>query len=128
MSSALSLFCYILGDDPTNIFCVDIEPSKTVSHLRDAIKAKTSHAFKEVDAKTLKLWKVSIAVDSSFKERIETSNFVDEDSLQPATRLSKLFSDSPLPEEHVHIVVKLPFDSENFPYHAILFLTTRFPA
>jgi len=127
MSSTLSLLCYVLGDDPTNIFVVDIAPSKIVAHLRDAIKAKNSPKFNDVPANTLRLWKVSIAVDSSFKERIETSNFVDEESLKPIEELSDIFPELPS-RKHVHIVVKPPFDGENFPYRAIILLTTRFPA
>jgi len=127
MSSTLSLFCYVLGDDSNNIFPVDIEPSKTVGHLKATIKEENSQAFKDVDAKTLRLWKVSIAVDSSFKERIETSIFVDEESLKPIEELSDIFPELPS-RKQVHIVVKPPFDGENFPYRTILLLTTRFPA
>jgi len=127
MSSTLCLFCYVLGDGPSNIFPVDIEPSKTVAHLRDAIKAQKSPAFKDVDASTLKLWKVSIAVDSSFKERIDTSILVDEESLQPWDDLSDVFSEL-LAEEHVHVVVRPPFDGGIFFYNVILLVNIVFMA
>lgn len=107
--SPLSLFCYVLGDDPQQIFPVKIAPTETVGDLKDAIKAKKSNTLKDVDADTLKLWKVSIPVDSRFKERIETSAFAEEGCLQPMSELSEIFPDSPL-RKHVHIVIKPPAD------------------
>ncbi|KAG9065460.1 hypothetical protein KI688_002787 [Linnemannia hyalina] len=54
----LTLFCLVNGDSVA--FSVDIDASKTVDHLKDAIKTKIPDTFKGVDAKDLTLWRVSI--------------------------------------------------------------------
>ena len=53
----LSLFSYVLGDDPNKVFHVDIDSSKFIDHLKHAIKGEKSNAFKNVDADMLHLWK-----------------------------------------------------------------------
>jgi hypothetical protein len=53
----LELNCLVLGDDPIKLFTVTIPSSKNVSALREAIKKK-EHTFHNVDADTLRLWKV----------------------------------------------------------------------
>jgi len=50
--------CSILGSDDTNAFPVDILLSKTVGHLKDAIKKKKENALNHIDADQLKIWKV----------------------------------------------------------------------
>ena len=54
----LTLFCWILGDNPQRVFHVEIASSKTVDDLKDAIKMET-HRFDRIDADALRLWKVS---------------------------------------------------------------------
>jgi hypothetical protein len=61
----LTLFCWILGvsDHP---FPVDIEDSRTVGHLKEAIVKKKPTAFANVDPDQLTLWKVrgfSLSID-----------------------------------------------------------------
>jgi hypothetical protein len=97
----------VLNDDTSHIFPIEIAESKTVGALRKAIKDEKRHAFKHVDADTLVLWKVSIPVNRSLTENLGKLNFVDEGSLLPVNRLSKVFSDQP-EEEHLHIVVRSP--------------------
>jgi hypothetical protein len=59
MSGTLKqLFCWVQGNDHGQIFPLDIRGIATVGHLKEAIK-KEKAAFKQVDADTLKLWKVS---------------------------------------------------------------------
>ncbi|KAG0269438.1 hypothetical protein DFQ27_003563 [Actinomortierella ambigua] len=59
-TTLLTLFCLVDGE--TNSFPVDIEPSKTVAHLKEFIKAKIPDTLNGVDAKDLTLWRVSIPV------------------------------------------------------------------
>jgi hypothetical protein len=56
-SCSLTLFCWILGvsDHP---FPVDIEDSRTVGHLKEAIVKKKPAAFANVDPDQLTLWQV----------------------------------------------------------------------
>jgi hypothetical protein len=59
MSSVLRLFCWVQGDGPDQAFEVKIDGSDTVSELKDKIKQKKKHAFQDIDASTLMIWKVS---------------------------------------------------------------------
>jgi hypothetical protein len=52
------LFCLIL-DSPDSSFPVDIEDSRLVGHLKDAIFNKKSITFTDLEADELILWKVS---------------------------------------------------------------------
>jgi hypothetical protein len=54
----ITLFCWIL-DESDSPFSIDIEDSKTVDHLKDAIVKKKPVTFANVEADQLKLWKVS---------------------------------------------------------------------
>jgi hypothetical protein len=55
----ISLNCWILGLDNTNVFPVDILPSKTVGHLKDAIKKQKENTLNHIDAHQLDIWQVS---------------------------------------------------------------------
>ena len=58
MAVEISLNCWILGLDKANRFSVDVPLSKTVDHLKDAIKKKNENAFNHIDAQQLEIWKV----------------------------------------------------------------------
>ena len=58
-----------------------------------------------IPADTLVLWKVDFSVDESLDGNL--TNFLDEESLSPVHRLSKVFSNIPK-EDYLHIVVKGP--------------------
>ena len=96
----------MLGDDASHIFSVEIQKSKTVSTLKDAIKDKKRPAFDHVPADTLVLWKVSIAVNGNLAENLDP-DIINDDPLLPVNRLSKVFSDPP-EDGHLHIVVQAP--------------------
>ncbi|KAF1319891.1 hypothetical protein FI667_g12806, partial [Globisporangium splendens] len=50
-----TLFCMLVGVEGSAL-CIDIETSKTVAHLKDAIKAKKANDLKTVDADRLHLY------------------------------------------------------------------------
>ncbi|KAG1764488.1 hypothetical protein EV702DRAFT_982040 [Suillus placidus] len=58
-SEPLHLNCIVFGDDPTHIFPVSVAQTQTVGDLRKVIKEENKQQFDRVDAKSLKLWKVS---------------------------------------------------------------------
>jgi len=58
MSNTLELICWVLGDDPSRVFAVEIARSRVVSFLKEAIKDKTKCEFNDIDARSLRLWKV----------------------------------------------------------------------
>ncbi|KAG0255300.1 hypothetical protein DFQ27_006325, partial [Actinomortierella ambigua] len=59
-TTLLTLFCLVDGE--TNSFPVDIEPSKTVAHLKKLIKAMKAPRFDDIAADKLTVWRVSIPV------------------------------------------------------------------
>jgi hypothetical protein len=59
MPAESSLACWIVGPDDASAFMVDVLLSKTVDHLKDAIKKKKENALNHTDADQLEIWKVS---------------------------------------------------------------------
>jgi len=111
----LDIFCVIEGE--TGSFPVEIESTKTVGHLKDAIKANRSNYFDlmKIDAAQVTLWRVSIPDDdklpallASFTEEQNLLNFLsDKLKLRPTMKISSVF-DAKLPEETIHVFVQLP--------------------
>ena len=86
-------------------FAVDIDREKLVSRLKKAIKAEKYKTFHGVEADELKLWKVPISNDHV--DLLSNFSLENSDKLLAIRKILKYFSDSP-PEEHIHIIVKLP--------------------
>ncbi|KIM72338.1 hypothetical protein PILCRDRAFT_742219 [Piloderma croceum F 1598] len=103
----LNLNCLVLGHDASHVFPIEIAESKTVGALRKAIKDEKRPAFDHIPTDTLLLWKVSIPVNRNLTENLSKLDFVDESSLLPVKRLSRVFLDQP-EDEHLHIVVRVP--------------------
>ena len=109
----LNIFCVIEGE--TKSFSVDIERTKTVDHLKKAIKADQSPDLDHINPKNLTLWRVSIPDDdklpallASFTEEQNLLNFLsDKLKLRPTMKISSVF-DAKLPEETIHVFVQLP--------------------
>jgi hypothetical protein len=59
MQSNYKLNCLVSGGDLSHIFEIKIAPTESVSALKELIKEKQKHAFRDVDANRLDLWKVS---------------------------------------------------------------------
>jgi hypothetical protein len=57
-STAIRLFCWVQGDEAKQRFPISVASTETVGELRKAIKKEKENTFREVDADTLKLWKV----------------------------------------------------------------------
>ena len=54
-----SLVCCVLGLDDVKPFLVDIPLSKTVDHLKKAIKKEKEPTLNHIAADQLEIWKVS---------------------------------------------------------------------
>ena len=96
MSYKILLYCRVFGDEPGDIFSVQIEPNKHVVDL----------TFQHVDAKNLTLYKVSIPF-AELDAKLGTIGVDDMDKLRPTQRLSQVFLDGPL-EDQLHIIVRRP--------------------
>jgi hypothetical protein len=104
LSPELQLNCWLVGDDASQIFPVKITKTETVGTLRKAIKEEKKIAFQYVDPDSLRLWPVSIPVDSTLQVRLANLVLPDE-SLQSVDQMFDIFKTSPA-HKHLHIVVQ----------------------
>ena len=102
---SITLLCLVKGNTTANAFPVDINKDQLVGHLKKAIKAEKHKTFHGVEADELKLWKVTIPDDHV--DPLGNLTLNDRDELLATKKISKYFPDSP-PEEHIHVIVKLP--------------------
>ena len=103
----LNLNCWIFNEDYKSVFPIKIACAKTIGTLRNAINEDQHIAFQHVDLRNLNLWKVSIFINTSFKQNVNRLGLQNEEPLLSGTKLSKVFLDKP-EDEHVHIVVRPP--------------------
>jgi len=107
--------CIVFGDDPSHVFTIEIEGTKNVSALKDAIKDKNKHAFEHVDAHALNLWQVSIPVANGFEENVTKVELTKDEALSPLRKISQVFADQP-DGAHLHIIVLCPPPSSECKY------------
>ena len=106
------------------MFDVDIDNSKSVNRLKEAIKEKRLNVFGRVDAAQLNLWKVKIPLDKEedneeedndmlniLKDNngnpIDIKNDLGGTKLQAARRISYYFN-APPPDMHIQVIVEPP--------------------
>ncbi|GET03915.1 hypothetical protein GLOIN_2v811958 [Rhizophagus clarus] len=85
-----------------NYFNVDIE---FISKLKEAIKAKNSQTFTNVDAKDIKLWKVPISVDHV--NLLNNLSLEDGEELLAINEIGDYWTEK-LPKKHIHVIVSPP--------------------
>src|SRR5947209_4935788 len=102
---SITLLCLVKENTLANAFSVKISREEPISELKKAIKAEKQNDFAGVDADRLKLWKVSIPGDHD--DQLRNLILQNSDELLAIRKISKYFPDSP-PEEHIHVIVKLP--------------------
>ncbi|KAF9329395.1 hypothetical protein BG006_007501 [Podila minutissima] len=100
--NSLTLLCVVDGDSMP--FSVDIDASKTVDHLKDAIKLKKINDFNDVDADVLTLWRVSIpALPKKDREDISLANVPSkEEKLDETDDVSDAFKGNTTQENNSH--------------------------
>ncbi|KAK5809695.1 hypothetical protein F5H01DRAFT_382016 [Linnemannia elongata] len=77
-------------------FSVDIDASKIVDHLTDAMKTKIPDTYKGVDAKDLMLWRVSIPlVPKKDRKDISLGDVPSKEELDEKDDLFGVFPDKP---------------------------------
>ena len=102
---SITLFCLVKGNTTANAFEVDIEKDKSISKLKEAIKAKKQNDFAGVDADKLRLWKVPISDDHV--DPLSNLSLQDSDELLAINDIGDYWPTSP-PKKHIHVIVKLP--------------------
>ncbi|PKC56374.1 kinase-like protein [Rhizophagus irregularis] len=105
---SITLLCLIKGNKTANAFPVDINKDQLVGHLKKVIR-KEIDVPENVKAKDLKLWNVKIPDDQD--DLLSNPTLNDEDELLATKKILKYFPDSP-PEEHIHVIIKLPRNLE----------------
>jgi hypothetical protein len=103
---SVTLLCLVKGNTLSNAFPVHIDANSLIGDLKEAIKAKTPQTFANVDAKDIKLWKVSIPGDH-LDDQLKNLKLNDSDELSAIKKISKYFPDPPA-EEHIHVLVEPP--------------------
>jgi hypothetical protein len=58
MSGTITLFCWVINTPIDQIFPVEVGHDEIWGNVKDAIKEKKKNEFADIDADTLKLWKV----------------------------------------------------------------------
>ena len=84
----LSLNCFVLGSDSSEIFTVEILKTKNVSILKKTIKEEQSPRLDHVVASELILSEVSLPVDADLEESLKNVVLI---PLKPLLPLSQLF-------------------------------------
>ena len=102
---SITLFCLVKGNTTANAFEVDIEKDKSISKLKEAIKAKNTQTFANVDAKDIKLWKVEISGDHDYQLR--NLSLQDSDELLAINEIGDYWTEKP-PKRHIHVLVEPP--------------------
>jgi len=107
----IRLNCWVLGEDSTRIFPVEIDRNENVGGLKEAIKEKKKPAFDHITADSLGVWKVSIPIDedANLEEQVKKLRLQDKKPLWVLKGL-KIFDDPD--QEALHVVVKAPPISE----------------
>ena len=105
--STLSLNCFILGSDSSEVFAVVIPKTENVGILKRLIKEEQSQRLNRVDASKLTVWKGSVpvhAITPALKvDDIEKKCL----KLHALQEISSIFVDG-LVKERVHILVSVP--------------------
>jgi Crinkler effector protein N-terminal domain len=115
----LNLNCWVLGEDSTCIFSVEIDRGKNVGDLKKAIKEEKKVAFDRINANSLDVWNVSIPIDedANLEAQVKNLRLHEKKLLWTLKGLLKIFSD--LDKDTLHVVVKAPPISE----HGCLFFS-----
>jgi len=102
-SEIYTVFCLVAGEDVS--FPVEIEKSKTVGQLKDAIKKKNPTTFDGIDAKSLTLYHVDLPDDDDLDQNVNKELERKPKPLRPSEEMADIFSEG-LKKRMVHILVQ----------------------
>lgn len=110
--ATFTIRCWIWGRSPFKNFQIEIEPTKDISALRDAIKEKEAHRLAEIDASDLELFmfRKPIAEAKLFEAFVrETQKPEDWGDLVVGSwkKVSTIFTEPP-EDSLIHIIVVPP--------------------
>ena len=102
------LGCFVVGEDKA--FTIETEKLKTISQLRDYIKAYKENVFKTVDANQITLWKVHIPVMKKREINTDTNiaqKFGAVELKEDFDTIEEHFGTNPT-AKHIHVIVYPP--------------------
>ena len=102
----LSLNCFVLGCDSSEIFTVKILKTENVSILKKTIKEEQSPRLDHVVASALILFQISLPVDTISPE-LTVEDIEPCQNLHAVKKISSISGEG-LVDEHVHILVQAP--------------------
>ncbi len=102
------LGCFVVGEDKA--FIIETDSIKTISQLRDTIKAYKENVFKTFDANQITLWKVDIPVMK--KQEINTDTNIAQkfgavELKEDFDTIEEHFGTNPT-AKHIHVIVYPP--------------------
>ena len=108
MATPFKLNCWVLGEDSTRVFRVEIDRGENVGGLKKAIKEEMKPAFDNITANSLEVWNVSIPIDedANLEAQVKNLRLHEKKPLWPLKGLLRIFRD--LDKETLHVVVKAP--------------------
>jgi hypothetical protein len=104
--STLSINCFVLGSNSSEVFTVKVLKTENVSILKRLIKEEQSPRLNHVAASELTAWKVSLPVDTITPE-LTVDDVEACQKLHPVKKISSIFGEDEV-DEHVHILVQAP--------------------
>ncbi|CAO3568649.1 unnamed protein product [Mortierella alpina] len=107
-SQLITIFCIIDGQPSSSPFCIKISNGFTVDDLKTSIKTKQFQLFKNIEAISLRLWRVLIDEASHHDKVVLLSDVsaMDKKLLMSTDRLSAVFPKPPS-EGYIHIVIEI---------------------
>jgi hypothetical protein len=103
--STFQLPCWVIGEEDP--FVVEISKNTTVHGLKEAIRHKKEHAFKDFDTNDLILYKHTVEDDDNIKKSLAYTDITTLRKLQPHHTISRAFPDDP-PLNHIFVVIVKP--------------------
>jgi hypothetical protein len=107
MANMITLQCRIQGDDPSRVFPVEVEPTKTVGTLKKTIKDEKRPEFDHIAADKLDLWTVAILLDGSLNKHLKNLELDEGGALLGWEELSEHFPGGPA-KKCLHVVMRPP--------------------
>ena len=90
---------------PTVLFSVNVSRDQSVYEVKEAIVSKKPHAFEEIDADELVLWRMD--VKSQERKNFQESGLHDQVPLDDLKDIGVYFNGNPL-KQHIHIIITVP--------------------
>ena len=102
---ALSLNCFLVGDDLDRTFTVKIEKTENLNILKRLIKEEKAPTLNHIAASDLDLWAAGFEMDALTEELL--NNALHKRKLSTTTKLSSIFKNV-VNDDFLHIIVKAP--------------------